>query len=250
MSSKIYVYALVDPRSPEQIRYVGHAIDVDGRRKRHINDASTQSRTHKVCWIRKLLSDGVEPDAVKKVVVASRNEAAHYETLLISAYKSSGHRLTNSTAGGDGVVEWTPELRARVRMLKLGKKRGPHTDATKRKMSAAHKGRIRSPQEIEANKKVGIARRGKPISETARASFVAMGERNRGKKRPADVVAKYVAKLRSPEVRAKLSAASKLRWQLGLGITEEGRKRLSESAKRLWSERGHTRARNERGQWT
>ena len=93
-----------------------------------------------------------------------------------------------------GRVAWnkgkhhSPETKAKMRRAHLGKKRGPLTEATKEKISAANRGRKHS---AAARAKQSAAQRGKKMSPDAVAKTAAW---HRGRKR-------------SPEARANMRAA-------------------------------------------
>ena len=55
-----YIYGLEDPITKE-IRYIGKSINPDRRFKSHIYE-SRKKKTHKQCWINKLLENGSTPN--------------------------------------------------------------------------------------------------------------------------------------------------------------------------------------------
>lgn len=110
MTGPPFIYALVDPREPEHVRYVGMtASSRDGRSRPeyHRRYASPTNRTHShlACWVRKLHRDGIAyqvvvldrlcPGTPRELV--GRREMAH-----IAHAKALGHCLVNATPGGDG----------------------------------------------------------------------------------------------------------------------------------------------------
>ena len=102
MEATVSIYGLRDIRSPEEIRYVGKTIHLRNRTWAHINEAlRTETNTHKANWIRSLLAEGVEPEAIilEEVPAGEWREAEKHWIHVLSI---PGHRLTNATEGGEG----------------------------------------------------------------------------------------------------------------------------------------------------
>lgn len=102
------IYGLYDPRVATNLmatRYVGVTTrSLESRLGGHIGDAKRGSDTHKDRWIRKLLVAGVEP-----VIIALDKCDVHPlwqldERKWIANLKTLGCELTNSCAGGRGVL--------------------------------------------------------------------------------------------------------------------------------------------------
>lgn len=102
MTVSAVIYGLVDPREPERIRYVGKTIHPTWRVKQHLQDARAGQPSHRCKWIRKLLSEGTEPQLITLEVVpeADWEEA---EIRWIAKLRQDGHQLTNGTDGGGGI---------------------------------------------------------------------------------------------------------------------------------------------------
>lgn len=113
------LYMLSDPRAPEHIRYIGFSKNPSDRLRRgHIQDALHRpGATHKATWLRSLLDAGVKPTlTVLPEAYDERTAVCAAEIAAIAAAKADGHDLTNGTPGGEGILEWTPELRAKTGM--------------------------------------------------------------------------------------------------------------------------------------
>jgi hypothetical protein len=67
--------------------------------------------------------------------------------------------LTNGTAGGTGGAVTDPEAKARIRQAHVGRKA---SEATKAKMSLAHKKRYEDPQEREKSRQIALENGSKP----------------------------------------------------------------------------------------
>lgn len=108
------IYALVDPREPDHVRYIGlTVISILVRLKGHIDQAKrNKDEWHKSRWIRKLLADEILPEV--RVVEAgtwTKEEMCQREIEHIADYRSRGHRLTNMTKGGESTLGLPSERR-------------------------------------------------------------------------------------------------------------------------------------------
>ena len=99
--------------------YVGY-----GKKNRmfdHLNEAKKSPKAisgeHKLNKIRKILKEGFEPRIEIVAYNLTRDEATKLEIELIEKFGRSDlglGTLTNMTKGGDGVVEWSDEMRKRL----------------------------------------------------------------------------------------------------------------------------------------
>jgi hypothetical protein len=105
-----FIYALVDPREPEHVRYVGmSATNGDGRPRyeyhRRYASRGSRCKSHLACWVRKLHREGVDYSVVlldQMCEGTPRGVVGAREKLHIQFAKANGHRLVNATPGGDG----------------------------------------------------------------------------------------------------------------------------------------------------
>lgn len=111
------VYGLVDPIAPGHVRYVGMAF----RRSRPTSHAKEARRnpkpTHKLNWIRSLQAEGRDPAVLVLEELpegAAKTFVGFVESCYIKSLRNIGHDLTNGTDGGDGLINPTPEVRARI----------------------------------------------------------------------------------------------------------------------------------------
>lgn len=116
-----YIYALLCPQG--EIRYIGKSTNPTARLRAHISKArGNQTKHHAANWIRSLLSQGAQPEVEVVFEVPEGEPWEPYEVRLIAEFKAEGHRLTNSTGGGDGFFDVTPEAIAkRVAASKITK---------------------------------------------------------------------------------------------------------------------------------
>lgn len=98
MSSAVFIYGLVDPRT-EKIRYVGKAQDPYHRLRRgHLLEARLKRRnTHCLSWIRSLLRESLEPSVVILEAVVE-SDWQERETAWIARLPN----LVNHAPGGEG----------------------------------------------------------------------------------------------------------------------------------------------------
>lgn len=175
--SVVYVYGLVDPRTG-LIRYVGKTKDPKDRIGSHLTEARHVGcpRTYKNYWVRRLLAEGLRPGML--LLCRCDSDGCAEEVAIIAEFRARGFRLTNGTCGGDGVVNPTPAALARLsaalranpanaeksrQSIKFAHaaNRGKHrSEETKAKISAFHRQRIRTPEELRSLRAAGILRRG------------------------------------------------------------------------------------------
>lgn len=183
-----FVYELVDPRSPDVVRYVG--ITNDPRRRLHHHLKCRDAHTRKSRWIVALLRGGLEPRMKIVADQLSHDEAKRLEVRLIARRLRLGAPLTNLTAGGDGTSgrHCSLDTRAKLALARLGR---PLSDETKAKLSVIFTGR-QSPnfgkalpmEWREAIRRAGRDRMRDPevrerIAEAGRARYSRRQERER-----------------------------------------------------------------------
>lgn len=137
-----YIYGLVDPESG-QVRYIGKSIRPAQRLQNHMNEVSNCHRSH---WLQALKKKGLRPGLVIFEAVQGDWPWQESERFWIKRGRALGWPLTNNTNGGDGVSGLPAETRERMRKVWLGRKHKPETLA---KLSAASKGRAKTPQQKE-----------------------------------------------------------------------------------------------------
>ena len=157
----MFVYALKDPRS-QNIRYVGITKDVEKRLKQHLYYAKCGQRSHKASWIREVLAAGSIPQ-IEILDTVDHDEAAFWEIEWIRLLGALGSHLTNQTRGGDGLVDLSPEAKARQDSKRWGRK---HSAEACEKIRKARTG---STQSEQARLKISQANRGRKDSMETRA---------------------------------------------------------------------------------
>ena len=108
------IYALLE-KDTQQIRYVGMAINPDIRVPSHFKDAlKPNHKSYKVSWIRKMMRE----DRIIQVMILERSctNPQEREIYWIKRLRSEGHKLTNMTDGGEGLLNPTSSTRKRHRV--------------------------------------------------------------------------------------------------------------------------------------
>ncbi len=166
------IYGLIDPATNE-IRYVGYTSkDVNRRLFEHIDESKHKVTSHKHKWIAKLIKSGSKPE-IKILETVNDENWQDREKYWIDKL---GYRLTNSTEGGEGLLNPSLDVRNRISekvtksLIGNSRRKGiPHSEETKRNIS---EGLLNSERFKAANKlKIGIA----PIWATEVAILVTKG---------------------------------------------------------------------------
>ena len=251
----MFIYGLYDPSElPPQIRYVGFTSKpLHVRLGEHVTEAKASARTHKHQWIRSVLAKGVQPSITPLEEVTAENWQAR-ESFWIR--ELAALRLTNSTAGGEGLINPSADvieaIRAKVSQALRGNKYRagkPHPEADKAKISA---GLLAS----EKKKAADAARRGKPghkLSDEAKRkiSEAKKGRPNLGAKANAKALneARVGAKWITNGVISKQLRVGELMpdgWRIGrTKFSAEHKQKISEQIKKA-AEKIFTAERNQK----
>lgn len=215
-----FIYALLDPRAPDAIRYVGFAVNMSKRLSVHMAEAKVE-RNHRARWIQKLVREGVRPEMRQLEECAAGSEAER-EIYWIAAMRAAGHNLTNSTNGGDGSPGYhhDAEARAKISAAKTGTKLSEEQKAA---ISASLKGnRFAFGKRRTDEQREGMRGHVKSAETRAKHAATITGERNHffGRKHTADTLTAIAAGIsraskgvpKSEEHRAAMSEAAHLRW--------------------------------------
>lgn len=241
----VTVYALCSSENMRE-RYIGQTIEplVD-RLKNHFRNACHPRGKHlHVCrWINRVLDDGYDV-----IIIALQFDAvwAEDERWWIAQYRAHGYNLTNATDGGEGMlgVVWSDESRQKLSQKLKGKKKSPEhraalseanknrppvTDETRRRLSAAKKGK--RPKNLD---ELIRQRRGRPcppemrthLSKILKGRLCCSIEQARANLEKA----RLARGPNSPETRKKISLALTGRKLI---LSDERRQQLAEQARRL-----------------
>lgn len=162
-TGKFIIYAMSDPRTDE-VRYVGMSSSGMARPMRHLQPLGlSRDDTYKGRWLRGLVASGSSPGIHVLSVMDSRAGLPGEERRWIQYGRAMCWPLTNCTEGGDGLVNPTPEVRAKMSASHTGKpssrKGYKHTPETLARMAAARVGRKLTPEHRAAIAASGIGRR-------------------------------------------------------------------------------------------
>ena len=204
----VSIYFLSDPRDPLNIRYVGKTSkDLRHRLSIHLSSTSLSNKTHKNNWIKSLLILDIIP-IITLIEEVSDECWVEREIFWIKYYRDSGFNLTNSTDGGEGMLNPSEDTRNKLsfassgdRNPNYGKKRTKeindkinevrvmkHSDETKKKLSGYSKARTHSE---ETKDKIRNKLIGREVTEETR---IKMSE-------------SHIGYIPSDETRLKLSEA-------------------------------------------
>lgn len=152
-----FIYALVDPREPNVVRYIGKTTAPENRWNAHVRN-SKYLKCHRSSWIVSLLKNGVKP-LMRIVAICSEEVWQDFEKAIVSKYKSD--KLTNGNEGGVGggtpepwVIEKIRNSRRKIapiisaKMSEAFKRKWQDPDYRER-VSASHRGKKQSPEVIE-----------------------------------------------------------------------------------------------------
>lgn len=269
-----YIYTLSNPITKE-VRYVGKTNNPHSRFSAHLTD---KQDTKKTAWIRSLEKQGLKPEMeiLEEMPHEPDSLWQEAERFYISYFRFLGMRLTNADDGGASgckrdeetkkkisasnmgkkmspqsiekmkatkAANFTPEVRERMRLAQLGKRR---TEEQKAALSLSQKGRI---QTEETRRRISEAKKGKVTitqaqrdlaRETIKRSCHTPEARAKHKEAMRGIVpsrntieaARLANKGRvfSEETRAKMRAA-----KLGRKLSSEHLAKLSQAQKERWA---------------
>lgn len=187
------IYGLTSSALPGVIRYVGKTAQPLAKRVlAHVSRALRQPKqTYKDHWIRSVLGDGHQVEGVALAFAVTDAEAYRLEHHYITELKALGFALTNGSDWGQGFKGYC------------------HTAAAKARTGAAHRGRVRSPEELDKQRQAHV---GKSLSVETRTTIAAANRRrvhtdeSRQKKRAA-----MLGRQLSDAHRAKIGEANRRR---------------------------------------
>ena len=141
------IYSLSDPKTGE-IRYIGKTYNhLRKRLYAHINECKGDNKSHKISWIKSLLSNNEIP-VISEIDIVPTNEWEFWEKYWIEQFKQWGFNLTNISKGGyDNNYKRSNDTKNKMRKSKLGK---PLSEEHKIKISKSLKEDWENnPREVE-----------------------------------------------------------------------------------------------------
>lgn len=224
-----YVYALL--REDGTPFYVGK-----GRGDRWLaHEADCRpGRSHKDNVIAGMKARGIAVPKRKFAEGLTDQEALALEVQIIARIGRTcdGGPLTNLTAGGDGLCNPSPEVRAKIAASLTGRVNGPHSEETRARISAAHKGKRCAPPptpETTAKRVASLAASWAAMSPEQRARRGMAGKTHSAETR-ARMRQAALGRVLSAETRAKIGAAGRgrpsSRAMLGRKHSDETRAKM------------------------
>ena len=208
------IYYLLDPITG-RVRYVGGSCRPSARLEDHLK---VRGESHRARWQRQLLVRGLQPIFVIKCVVETEAEMFRIEMALIAKLRANGELLTNMTAGGEGIVSPSLEIRAKRSASMIGNTKGvghKRSEETKEKQRASRKRFNAEHPEVVAHiatQQIGNKRGvGAIHSEASRRSA---SEKQKGVPRKKGMVhsLESLAHRQTPEYREAMRASMKSSW--------------------------------------
>ncbi len=250
----VSIYTLADPRTPDNIRYVGKTCkSIKDRWGGHVEEARSGKKTYRHNWIRELLTQGLKPVAnlLESVPASDWQEA---ERFWIEYLRFLGFRLTNLTRGGEGTNGYraSKETREKYRLSALRRYQDPEQHVKRQlsalrqfqdprqrvKLSLAMQRRLQEHPEFRVTLSIAGQRGGRAhlgIRHTQEAKEKMSLSQQRRFRDPAQYTA-LLMRRPSAETREKQSLAARRRFQdpkqLALLCEAGSRGRLSQKQKR------------------
>jgi group I intron endonuclease len=187
MPDSTYIYALVDPRTNE-IRYIGKSNDIRRRLRGHL-EVIDRYNTPTTSWLKQLRNLGLIPEIriLEEVPIQIWEDK---ERWWIASFRERNINLTNVGRGGEGGNG------------------SANPEETRRRMSAAQKGRKKPPRSNEAREHYRQAQLGKKQSQ--------------------ETISKRIAKVKGRKHSAEWSANIS-KGRMGIKLTMEQRRTISEN---------------------
>lgn len=218
---KTKIYALRD--ETRYLRYIGKTIKpIESRLAAHIYGARKGEDSHKANGIRLMLNNGFLPSIT--LIQEAEGDGCKEEMAWIRYLRSKGVVLWNETDGGEGVT-MTKEIRAKISAFHKGRKHTPEQIA---KQSVSLKG---FKHTLETRARMREAKIGIPVTWGAKISAGKMGHPV-SKKQIAKWKATRIARdnfRHTKETKEKLRLASIGRFvsqetRIKIGLANKGRK--------------------------
>lgn len=168
---KTYIYILIDPET-NQVRYVGKTKNLKRRYNQHISECS-KLKSYKNNWLLSLKNKNIKPEMFV-IDETEKDDWAFLEQWYIQLYRSWEYKLTNLTAGGEGVYGHSPSQETRKKMSRANKGRVV-SEETKRKLSATITGRKLSD---EAKRNISESAKRRGISPETQAKMIESRRKN------------------------------------------------------------------------
>lgn len=179
-----YVYEHLDPDTLAAF-YVGKG---RGDRARRVSSGRNEYHQRKVASLQRR---GRKPLVLILQAGMTEHGAFEFEIERISYHRATGAELCNFAPGGEGASGYVLSEETCAKMRASWKTRGPVSEETRAKLSAAKTGRPRPAFSAATREKIRVASKGREVSTETRAKI---GAANKGRSH-------------TPEAKAKISLA-------------------------------------------
>ncbi len=241
------IYVLTEPDGT--IRYIGKTkVPLSLRLMGHLSNARKGQKNYRCNWIRSLMSKECLPSIM--LIGEVEGNGIREEVAWIAYGRSEGMRLTNTTDGGDGLINPTAEVRKR---MSESQKRIKHCRGYKHSEEVKQKQRLRMMGKQYAW--------GKRSEESKRRMSIAQTGKKRTEEQKRQMSILQTKLQSSPEYRHRMSLACMgKKWSeeskrkmsismmgnknpLGFHRSEEERRKIRDRMKgnKLWQGRKHTK---------
>lgn len=188
----IYIYGLVCPVAGD-VRYIGKSINPEKRLRAHIGAAVRgEYQHHAARWLRRLASRGQSPAIRILEEVPDGGDWRVSERAWIARAASEGWRITNSTAGGEGLDYLDPRDEAEYKK---------NHRAAMKKLAATEAGKAGIRKMLDAQ-----------TPESRRKASTSLKKHYSQPEAVERLRAAITEAQQRPETRARHSAASKAAW--------------------------------------
>jgi hypothetical protein len=192
-----FIYALFDPRSPEEFRYIGQTNPNKRKYYKNTRPEMYETRVRSGLfpntlvynWVKSLQAENIEY-SWKVIRECQEHELDDVEIEEIAKYRALGFNLLNMTNGGKGLLGFkhSEESKKKMSMTKTGVKQAlEHTKAC----ADGHRGKKQNPESV-AKRTAAITGKKRTPEQRARMKLAAQN-RKRGHKQSPEQIAKRIA---------------------------------------------------------
>lgn len=168
------IYVFVDENGKPF--YVGRTYNLTKRKREHLREVRLGNKLPKYNKLRKLIKKGYNFDELVCVIEKDIDSELieQREIFYIAKLRQEGYNLKNLTDGGEGAINTTPGLYAKLKKIHTGAKR---SQESKEKMSNARMGIIFS-EEHKKNLSIARKKRITKVETRIKASKTSKGKIN------------------------------------------------------------------------
>ncbi len=170
-----------------QKSYIGQSIDIE--RRYNVHKRISLKKDGKTYWEHAIQKYGIENFNFDILIECPKENLNYWEKFYIRYYCSNDRKFGyNMTFGGDGISEWTDEMRIKQSIIHLGQishMKGKHlSEDTKQKLRVANLGKKQSTETIEKRRQkmighsISLETR-KKISDAQKGKIIPLEQREK-----------------------------------------------------------------------